>query len=567
VFALLAGLVQTASALEVLTLDTLAAGSYVGDAYRGQGAVFAPGAEVRAYADLPHTYQKSSPNCFAIFESPYQVDFVLPGTTTAAVTDSVSIWVHDHAVGTTLGVLEAYDPLGQRIYRQTLTTPGSLTGILAVSRPGTASVRFYADADGAIFDDVTFSAPVAGPVDLRQLTFDDLPVGSYADDAYRDLGAVFGAGSEVKAYADLPHTYEKSPPNVMNVRGDPHRIDFVVPGQHVAGVTDFVSVWMHDTNVGTTLGVLEAYDAQGQLIGMDTLNTPPSQTGQLIVSSPGIAYVLLYADADGSQFDDITFAAPVPEPVTVGMLVVGSAVLLRRRRPRGHTTERNRSMSINRALIVWSLAGALLFVVAGRASAQNLLLNGDFEAGNTGFSSEFVYSPGDIFPAGVYDVLQDPADAHDNCISYKDHSGNGLMFAANGSAQPDDIAWSQSVSVQSNTLYRLEFWLSSWSVRHFPCEVLDVEINGQKVMADLSVPDVSGIWQHQSVEWFSGGTTTASIEFVNISTEPSSYDFALDDMSFEVVPEPATLGMLAGGAVALLRRKRSNAVTLRKEQS
>ena len=214
-------------------------------------------------------------------------------------------------------------------------------------------------------------------------------------------------------------------------------------------------------------------------------------------------------------------------------------------------------MTPNVKTISFSTVALLLLFLTAPISALNLLINGDFEAGNTGFSSEFAYSPGDIHPAGVYDILKDPADSHSYCTSYEDHTGNGFMFAANGSVEPDDIAWAQSVAVERNTLYRLEFWLSSWSVRNYPCVGLDVEINDQKLMTYLSVPDVSGVWQKQSVEWFSGETETAAIEFLNISTEPNSYDFALDDMSFEVVPEPATLGMLALGGLAVLRKRRS----------
>ena len=35
------------------------------------------------------------------------------------------------------------------------------------------------------------------------------------------------------------------------------------------------------------------------------------------------------------------------------------------------------------------------------AMAQNLVVNGDFEAGNTGFSNDYLYSPNDMRGAGI----------------------------------------------------------------------------------------------------------------------------------------------------------------------
>jgi hypothetical protein len=60
--------------------------------------------------------------------------------------------------------------------------------------------------------------------------------------------------------------------------------------------------------------------------------TNTGQIGNLIVSAADIAYVRIYSDGDGTILDDITFTTPVPEPATVGMLVVGGLALLRRRR-------------------------------------------------------------------------------------------------------------------------------------------------------------------------------------------------------------------------------------------
>ena len=71
--------------------------------------------------------------------------------------------------------------------------------------------------------------------------------------------------------------------------------------------------------------------------------------------------------------------------------------------------------------------------LAAPLGAQELIPNGDFELGNSGFASAYSFSPGDISSAKTYDVLADPQAAYGGATSYGDHtSGQGLMMAVNG---------------------------------------------------------------------------------------------------------------------------------------
>lgn len=114
---------------------------------------------------------------------------------------------------------------------------------------------------------------------------------------------------------------------------------FVVPGTSTAAVTDLVRIQVFDTEVGSTLGTLLAYNAGNQLIAAATAITPASENGILQVSAPGIARVEFSSDADGADFDNLFFDPPVagavPEPVTPALLGVGivcTLTLLRFRR-------------------------------------------------------------------------------------------------------------------------------------------------------------------------------------------------------------------------------------------
>ena len=62
----------------------------------------------------------------------------------------------------------------------------------------------------------------------------------------------------------------------------------------------------------------------------------------------------------------------------------------------------------------------------------NLLTNGDFSAGNTGFTSQYTYSPGNLLHEGTYTVDNNPHNDSIYGASFGDHTtGKGLMLIAN----------------------------------------------------------------------------------------------------------------------------------------
>src|SRR4051794_30751823 len=100
-----------------------------------------------------------------------------------------------------------------------------------------------------------------------------------------------------------------------------------------------------------------------------------------------------------------------------------------------------------------------LLLAASPASA-GFIVNGDFEQGNIGFSSQYTYSPGNIGPAQSYDVLPNPQPAHGaDTASYGDHTtGHGLMMAVNGAEVPNQIVWSETIAVNPGSNYDFSLW-------------------------------------------------------------------------------------------------------------
>jgi hypothetical protein len=175
------------------------------------------------------------------------------------------------------------------------------------------------------------------------------------------------------------------------------------------------------------------------------------------------------------------------------------------------------------------------------ALAQNLLSNASFEAGNNGFTSSYTYSASDTYPERTYSVVRNPHDTHSGAASYGDHTtSTGFMLVANGSSNPSDAVWRQTVMVQPNRNYTFSGFASSWG--HNPGSdedpnppVMLIFINGQQQTAGVQVPRKNGQWQNFTAVWSSGSATQATIEIRLGSTATSGNDISLDDLSFRLL--------------------------------
>ena len=193
-------------------------------------------------------------------------------------------------------------------------------------------------------------------------------------------------------------------------------------------------------------------------------------------------------------------------------------------------------------------AGAVSFVwsciLASSVCAQNnLLTNGNFELGNTGFSSGYTNSPGNITAQGTYDVVANPHNDHPSAASFPDHTtGSGLMLAVNGGADPAQVVWSETIQVVPNRPYELSGWGASWGGRVDPAPArLAFYINGVQEGPLVQLPATSGIWQNFTSQWNSQSSTQAVIEIHDLTTDGGGNDFSLDDLIFAPLATNSTL--------------------------
>lgn len=164
----------------------------------------------------------------------------------------------------------------------------------------------------------------------------------------------------------------------------------------------------------------------------------------------------------------------------------------------------------------------------------NVIVNGDFSSGNSGFSSTYLYSPSSGVTEGSYNVGNNIPGWHASLSACTDHtSGNGNMMMVNGASVSGVPVWSQTVTVQPNTNYSFSAWLQNISAG--TAAKLQFSINGQLIGNDFDANTTACTWKQFNSTWNSGSGTSAIISIVNKNTSVTGNDFALDDISFAPV--------------------------------
>ena len=169
------------------------------------------------------------------------------------------------------------------------------------------------------------------------------------------------------------------------------------------------------------------------------------------------------------------------------------------------------------------------YYLTGYYLDTNVVYNGNFDLGNTGFTSEYVYTTARINEE-YYAVGTNCHRFHESLPDIYDHtSGNGNYMIVNGSPAKNKQVWSQIVPVHPNTNYVFITWVTSFCL---PAADLQFSINEQQIGEIFHSPQVLGEWQQFYQIWNSGASTEAVITILNQNTVKQGNDFGLDDISF-----------------------------------
>lgn len=249
-------------------------------------------------------------------------------------------------------------------------------------------------------------------------------------------------------------------------------------------------------------------------------------------------------------------------------------------------------------LVAFSAVGFAL-----QSASANIIVNGDFSSGNTGFTSDYTFKSPPNTSEGQYYVLSGNANTWNGGFSsLVGYGGSGNYFLGNGSADNTKSPWAQTVSSPSVTLttdtnspvyYRFEAQIAN--VFPFnggtppPDLAFEISVNGGAFNKFTSTPFLApGTWNLIYADtYLLSAPSSLSFRLRNQATEVSGNDFAVDSIYFGLtsaapsypsspilsagdianptfvgpaVPEPGTwaaAALLAGGAGFARWRKRA----------
>ena len=193
---------------------------------------------------------------------------------------------------------------------------------------------------------------------------------------------------------------------------------------------------------------------------------------------------------------------------------------------------------------IGSLALLVMCLAMGAGTSQNLVINGDFESGNTGFTTG--YTIGDLSNPGSYAIGANPSTAPgafgDWCNCGDHTSGTGKMLIVNGATSASLTVWEEKVSVTPSTNYTFSYWGAEVDHDSSSLPRLSLTINGSVIGSSTFPefsPDSGGQWQNYKFNWNSGSSQSADLILIDLNKDASWNDFALDDISFIAVPGAA----------------------------
>lgn len=180
-------------------------------------------------------------------------------------------------------------------------------------------------------------------------------------------------------------------------------------------------------------------------------------------------------------------------------------------------------------IVLLAALGAMLGARA--ANGQNLIANPGFEAGATGFASDYTYSAGGNCCEGEYTVRNVGNTFNASFVNPPAASpGSVQMMVINGSTVPNLRIWYQTLTVTPGTRYRLAL-RGCTAVAGGPA-VLQWQINGLLIGSSVTLPSVTRQWVDVGAIWTAPAevsTIALAVRDLNTATFPN--DFYLDDLS------------------------------------
>ena len=182
-----------------------------------------------------------------------------------------------------------------------------------------------------------------------------------------------------------------------------------------------------------------------------------------------------------------------------------------------------------------TLPATFTLTAVGFDPDDNIIANGDFENGDSDFTTEYDPGSGGSFgllsDEGEYAISTNTNLTHNNFGNCTDHTGGGQMMVVNGSDEAGQEVWCQFVDVTAGTDYLFNAWAMAVVNDNNDAE-LQFSIDGALLGSEFPVS--GGVCQWEPFNAPYTATTTGMVEIciVNQNTATGGNDFALDDIFF-----------------------------------
>jgi PKD repeat protein len=161
----------------------------------------------------------------------------------------------------------------------------------------------------------------------------------------------------------------------------------------------------------------------------------------------------------------------------------------------------------------------ITYYFTAQMSGNNMVVNGDFSNGNTGFTSNYPYNTVNRNDGEYYVGTSTTTWNAQMSTACRDHTtGAGNMLIVNGSPNANQIVWSQTINtVTPQTDYVFIAWVQNLSMggsTSYPPK-LQAFINGAPLGNVFQPGNTQCLWDRFYIIWNSGNNTSANILIIN----------------------------------------------------
>ena len=185
---------------------------------------------------------------------------------------------------------------------------------------------------------------------------------------------------------------------------------------------------------------------------------------------------------------------------------------------------------------------------AGGFQGPNLIVNGDFSAGNSGFTSDYNFSGTVPFGPNTYAISNSAIQNGGfwNCLDHTNGTLAGQFLAADGSLTPGQAVWRQNVSLSPSAEYQFCAYANNLWLFFSDSNDPDVQVwlvdgnNNATLLTSAVLPEVPDFWVKLNASWTAPAVLVNPyrLEIRDGSTIQGGNDFAVDDISFKACSAP-----------------------------